>query len=261
MHSVFQLVISEYPRFATAVLPQNGAVALSVTELAEEQRLRKALNACETLFPLSNDRWAGQLWWFSWNNAVVAPAVTAMVEFYKTPSLQLDRGVLHSQPGDYWYSFSTDIVTGDGDWFQAARDYATSITPLIDALSATAGVKPAPLWAVAADALVAAAVSAGNESFDPYRGVRIACELSNGLSEGAVGVTIPEPRFEDIRDGTITATDMQAVAAGEEPMDVHTVARRASCCMIFHSPGCGKCLSCPKQKPEERKAKLIAHFQ
>ncbi|WJZ02308.1 (2Fe-2S)-binding protein [Corynebacterium freiburgense] len=261
MHSVFQLVVAEYPRFSAAVMPQAGAVEVSVAELAKDHRIHNALVACEKMFPLSNPRWAGQLWWFSWNNSIVAPAITAMVEFYKTPSLDLSQGQLHIQPGDYWCSFSTDIVSGDGGWQEAGQQYAHSIAPLIDALVSNAGIKPAPLWAVAADALVSAAVHAGNDAFDPYRGVKIACELSKGLSHGAPGVTIPQPRFQDICNGQIAPTNMDAVYAGEEPSDVHTVARRASCCMIFHSPGCGMCLSCPKQQPAVREAALIAHFQ
>lgn len=261
MHSVFQLVLAEYPRFRTAVLPSDGAEQLSVAALATPERMSKAIAASERLFPMGDARWAGQVWWFSWNNSVVAPAVTAMVEFYKVPSLDLARGVLHAQPGDYWYSYSTDIVAADGQWRAAGADYAASVRPIIHALAAAAGLKPAPLWAVTADALVAAAVGAGNEAFDPYRGVRIACELSAGLAAGAEGVTIPTPRFQDIRGGTIGPTDMAAVRAGEEPDDVHTVARRASCCMIFHSPGSGKCLSCPKQNPAVREAALIAHVQ
>ncbi|MDO5076523.1 (2Fe-2S)-binding protein [Corynebacterium sp.] len=270
MHSVFAQVLAEYPRFRTAVTPEPGAVAVTVSELATPERLAAAIAACERLFALGDARWAGQLWWFSFNNSMVAPAVTAMVDCYRVPSLDLSAGALHVQPGDYWYSFSTDIVAADGAWREAGAEYAASITPLIDALTTAAGVKPAPLWAVAADALVGAAVAAGNEAFDPYRGVHIACELSEGFaagasaaaSSGAKAPTIPKPRFEDVRDGVMVPTDVAAARAGEEPDgEVHTVARRASCCMIYRSPVAEMCVSCPKQDPAERRAGTIAYVQ
>ena len=110
------------------------------------------------------------------------------------------------------------------------------------------------------DAVAGAAVGAGNDAFEPYRGVRIAQALLAGMAEGVPeGVRLPQPHFRDFCDGHFQPTDVAAALAGEE-RDVHTVPQRVSCCMIYRSPAAGMCLSCPKQTPEERDRQLIDSF-
>jgi hypothetical protein len=55
----------------------------------------------------------------------------------------------------------------------------------------------------------------------------------------AIGTALPEPRFIEV--------------AGR------TFVRRASCCLVYEAPGCEKCVSCPKRRPDEREA-LLADY-
>ena len=91
------------------MLPSDGAEQLSVAALATPERMSKAIAASERLFPMGDARWAGQVWWFSWNNSVVAPAVTAMVEFSpEGRAISLEEKPQHPKspyavPGLYFY--------------------------------------------------------------------------------------------------------------------------------------------------------------
>ncbi|MEZ2122268.1 (2Fe-2S)-binding protein [Corynebacterium sp. CCM 9203] len=272
MDGVFARLLADHPRFRAAVEPGDGSRPLTVGEAAESDVIERAVAAAGQLFGVSDPRHGGQLWWFSAVNSIVGPSVTVMVGYDCVPDLDLDRGELflsgaverYGDPGEgFWIGFTPGRV-GAGSavaWRAAGKDLARSVKPVVCAISRSTGVRSAPLWAVAADGLAQAAVEAGNEVFDPYLGVRVAGELVAGLAAGVPdGVVVPEPRFLDIIGGRIFPTDMAAVSAGDEPDDVRTVVKRASCCMIYHSPTVGKCLSCPRQEPDERERKLLSAF-
>ncbi|MCK7675676.1 (2Fe-2S)-binding protein [Corynebacterium pygosceleis] len=278
MDPVFGQLLAEYPRFRTALEPAAHSRVLTVAELAAPAVIERAVVAAGELFGVTDPRHAGQLWWFSAVNALVAPSVTAMVEYGRVPDLDLGTGELfirdpedgYGDPGaGYWIGFTPGaFVSGSSDvdprkpQRRSGAGFTRSVAPVVESLSLVTGVKPAPLWAVVSDGVAQAAVEAGNEAFDPYLGVRTAVALVSGLGEGGPGdgVVVPQPRFLDISvtGGTVTPTDMEAVFAEEEPDGVHTVVKRASCCMIYRSPTAGKCLSCPKQKPEDRERKLVS---
>ena len=116
------------------------------------------------------------------------------------------------------------MFTDDSEaaWRAAGADYARSIAPVIQALAEVAGASTRALWAVSVDAVAGAAVGAGNDAFEPYRGVRIAQALLAGMAEGVPeGVRLPQPHFRDFCDGQFQPTDVAAALAGEE-RDVHT---------------------------------------
>ncbi|MBI9000152.1 (2Fe-2S)-binding protein [Corynebacterium sp. CCM 9185] len=270
MDPVFGQLLAEYPRFLTALEPAEHSRTMTVTDLAEPAVIERAVAAAAEIFGIDDPRHAGQLWWFSAVNSLVSPAVTMMVEYDRVPDLDLATGrVFLRDPVDrcddpgagYWIGFTPEVFsTGSEETHRRAGEgFSRSVGPVVSVLSRVAGIKPAPLWAVAADGLAQAAVEAGNEAFDPYLGVRVASRLVSGLAAATpAGVVVPAPRFFDIVDGTVTPTDMDAVSAEEEPDEVHTVVKRASCCMVYRSPSSGKCLSCPRQDPAERERKLIA---
>ena len=265
---VWNHIVAEHPRFSTAVFPTKNSRRISVEELASVEVLDRAIAASDELFPMGVPKHQAQVWWFSLNNTLLGPALTAMVECHVTPSLDVARGAMFIQnPGTehgqgYWMSFFTDVFTDDSEaaWRAAGADYARSIAPVLQALAEVAGASTRALWAVSVDAVAGAAVGAGNDAFEPYRGVRIAQALLAGMAEGVPeGVRLPQPHFRDFCDGHFQPTDVAAALAGEE-RDVHTVPQRVSCCMIYRSPAAGMCLSCPKQTPEERDRQLIDSF-
>lgn len=218
--SIWNRVLAQYPRFADTLVSGPEARAITPVELAEASTIARAIAAGQRIFSLEREKHAGQLWFHSLCNALVAPAVTAMVEFDTVPSLDLSAGSLHAVD-DFWFGFTTEAVLGDEEWAAAGEQFGRSIRPVVETLCAGTDLRPAPLWAVAADALGLAASQAGVEAFEEEHARAVAVGLIEGLGRLS---TVPPPRFGD-----------------------DNFLRRASCCMIFHSPNADFCLSCPQQ--------------
>ncbi|WP_146128829.1 (2Fe-2S)-binding protein [Corynebacterium sp. 13CS0277] len=324
-------VVAEYPLLQPAVEVPDVArypeAVVTVEQLGSPDSLALAIAASAERYQLG-DKHAAQVWWFSLAHSLTRPAITAMVEFFVVPSLDLDRGTLFHRVGDagldpYWCGFRPgalnecahgsageglvqevlkalpgrevlDAVARERDAWdldeeefaqlvgcaQSAQQLVRSIRPLLESLCAASGLRPAPLWAVLGDSLIAHAADSGNESFDPQRGYLVAQALYAGMAD-----VMPRPRFEVVRDGQLLALAAPSAdddtAAGEDAgvpaatnaarvmasvsggggidPDDHLFARRASCCMIYHSPTAEKCTSCPKHTPQERSQRLLSY--
>lgn len=216
--SFWNRVVAQYPLFADTLVPGPGARPITLDELSSTETVTGAVAAGQDLFTIEQPKHAGQLWFYTLCNAMVAPSVYAMVEFETVPSLDLSRGKLHAVD-DYWFGFSTDRFLDPGDYQTAGQEYGESVGRVVDKLCEVADLRPAPLWAVASDCLAIAAVQAGDEAFEEELGREVATALIHGLSRTA---SVPAPRF---------------TAEGK--------LKRATCCMIYHSPKADMCTSCP----------------
>lgn len=212
-------VLAQYPLFADTLVPGPGARVISADDLADPGLVSGAVATGQRIFGIAQPKHAGQLWFYSLCNAMVAPSVYAMVEFDCVPSLDLSQANLHAVD-DYWFGFSTEAFLDPGDYRRAGVEFGRSIAPVIQTLCAVTDLRPAPLWAVAGDCLAIAAMQAGEEAFEEDLGREVATMLIDGLSTSA---SVPAPRF-----------------TGEGKY------RRASCCMIYHSPRADMCTSCPQ---------------
>lgn len=217
--SFWNRVVTQYPLFADTLVPGPDARQITLADLSDPDTVGTAVAAGQKIFQIVQPKHAGQLWFYSLCNAMVAPSVYAMVEFEKVPSLDLAAGKLHAVD-DYWFGFSTDVFLDPGDYRTAGVQYGACIAPIIATLCAVTDLRPAPLWAVAGDCLAIAAMQAGEEAFEEELAREVAGELIDGLS---VTASVPVPRF-----------------SGEGKL------RRASCCMIYHSPKADMCTSCPQ---------------
>lgn len=219
--SVWNRLLVRYPRFADTLVCGPHAEVITLEQLANPGLLREAIVKGQEIFGIEQQKHAGQLWFHSLCTAVVGPAVTAMVEFDVTPSLDLRRGQLHSIDG-YWFGFRPQELLVDATLQASGTQFGESIRPVIDALCLATDLRPAPLWAVASDALGIAASGAGVEAFEEER----AREVAEGLIEGMTNVyAVPSPRFNE-----------------------DDYFHRAGCCMIFHSPRADFCTSCPQKR-------------
>ncbi|ADG78531.1 hypothetical protein TPAU25S_01909 [Tsukamurella paurometabola] len=150
----------------------------------------------------------------------------------------------------YWYSLSgalarlalvdgrdadrAGVTVGPGSWPQTDEPPLTA-TPLhslgrrlrtdVSAVAAASGAPERALWAIATDSVASAALA----SADPT------ARADEALAHCAPHA--PSARFES--------------AAGRG-----IVVRRGSCCLLYLCPGTRKCLSCPRQTPEERRRRL-----
>lgn len=149
----------------------------------------------------------------------------------------------------YWYALSAALArravaggdagsaairTGPGGWPEVGEaapsgdpggDLARAYRSLIPAVASESGASRRALWAIGTDSVAAAAL----DTADPRS---TADDLLRACAPEA-----PSARFEEV------------TGRG-------TVVRRGSCCLLYLCPGMTKCLSCPRQTPEERRARL-----
>lgn len=226
-------LVSDTPRFENFVYA--GSPVSGTDWVAESVR------AGREQFQLP-DKQLAQLWWYSFCNGVITPAVHMMVGYEAIPAFNLSEGSLRNQ--GFWCGYRTEQAAGSPR--EAGAQLATAVAPLIDALCQEFGLRPSPLWALTADGLRQSALEAGNDNFDPVLGAEVAQELVEGLGKG------PVIGLQAVVDGAIMEF------APEFGDDCFVFARRASCCMVYRSPGSGLCTSCPKRPDARREADMIA---
>ncbi|WP_019203185.1 (2Fe-2S)-binding protein [Tsukamurella sp. 1534] len=151
----------------------------------------------------------------------------------------------------YWYALSGGLArlaaagrdaatapvrTGPGGWPETGEGapserpgvgLARAYRALIPEVAAASRTSERALWAIGTDSVASAALGAA----DPHRRAQ---EL---LAECAPQA--PAARFETVPGRG-------------------TVVRRGSCCLLYLCPDAQKCLSCPRQTPEERLSRLRA---
>jgi hypothetical protein len=126
----------------------------------------------------------------------------------------------------------TLLVHSDGRLLDARSDRALAdpgtlgdaLSVPIDAVARATGARRRALWAIATDSLANRVLWAGGS---PGEALRLAA---------LVGPELPTPRYVNVSG--------------------RLVVRRASCCLIYLAPGEPKCVSCPRQTPEERVRRL-----
>jgi hypothetical protein len=100
------------------------------------------------------------------------------------------------------------------------------LTAAIAAVSAVSGARARTLWAIATDSLANRLLWAGRpESAGP---------LADAVPE------MPRPRYVEVK--------------GQQ------FVRRVSCCLVYQGANAPKCVSCPRQTPETRLARLVGTF-
>ncbi|SDI85941.1 FhuF 2Fe-2S C-terminal domain-containing protein [Actinokineospora alba] len=98
------------------------------------------------------------------------------------------------------------------------------ISASVGSLSGLTGASERALWAITTDSLANRVLWASGRPADAVALAR------------AVGPELPVPRFVEVGG--------------------RTVVRRASCCLVYETPGADKCVSCPRQTPADRMARL-----
>ncbi|GAA4431353.1 (2Fe-2S)-binding protein [Actinokineospora soli] len=165
----------------------------------------------------ASSRVLGTLWWYSASSVLVGPVAESVV----AGGAVADTSTLSL------------FVTPDGRMLDArvggaCADPGVRLRGVLSAgIAAVAGVTGASsraLWAIATDSVGNRVLWAGGSS------------AHASAIAAAVGAELPVPRF---------------VTVGGR-----VVVRRASCCLIYEVEGEGKCVSCPRQRPEVRAARL-----
>jgi len=165
-------------------------------------------------------RTAGVLWWYSASSVLLGPAATSYV---RGGPVALDSLTLFVHPDGRLLDARADASVPRAE---APARVGELVAGCVAAVSPASGASSRSLWAVASDSLANRVLWAGGGEAD-------AVAL-------AVDERFPRPRFVEV--------------AGQR------VVRRSSCCLVYESPGEQKCVSCPRQRPDDRLRRLREVF-
>jgi hypothetical protein len=212
------------------------------TLLADAEWVRARIGGAAKLYGCARPEVLGTIWWYSLSSVLVAPALESLVAATEgaaspVPAGRSPRPALADPSLD---ALEIDLVA-DGRFLGArsTRPLAGGLPELgaafgealgaaITTIAAVTGARARALGAIATDSI-------GNRLLwtpDPERAMALADPLV-----AAIGLGLPKPRF---------------VRVNRTP-----AVRRASCCLIYEV-GNPKCVSCPRQTPAEREARLRA---
>ncbi|WP_439377797.1 (2Fe-2S)-binding protein [Amycolatopsis lexingtonensis] len=196
------------------------------TRLADAEWVRARIGGAAKLYGCARPEVLGTIWWYSLSSVLVAPAVEGLVAGrLADPSLDAVELDLVAD-GRFLGARSTRAL--DGGLPELGAALKTALGTAIGTIAAVSGARERALGAIATDSI-------GNRLLwtpEPERALALAEPLV-----AAIGLDLPKPRF---------------VRVGRTP-----AVRRASCCLIYEV-GNPKCVSCPRQTPAERDARLRA---
>ena len=235
----------------------------SATLLVDAEWVRARIGGAAKLYGCARPEVLGTIWWYSLSSVLVAPAVESLAAATEGGASPVPAGhaqhpasdpMAHPVPGGPAASGSPrpalaapsldameiDFLA-DGRFLGArstrplagglpelGAGFGEALGAAIATIAAVTGARARALGAIATDSI-------GNRLLwtpDPERAMALAEPLV-----AAIGLDLPKPRF--VRPGRTPAV------------------RRASCCLIYEV-GNPKCVSCPRQTPAERDARLRA---
>lgn len=163
------------------------------------------------------------LWWYSVSSVLLGPPVGSVARGGPVADPALASVVLYLHPDGRVLDARSTAEVALPEVGSRLRD---ALSTAIGEVAGASGAPEPALWAIATDSLANQVLWAG-------AGPEVATELA-----AAVGPPLPVPRYVSV-GGT-------------------AVVRRASCCLIYQAPGQSKCVSCPRQHPDERARRLRA---
>ncbi|MEV7040994.1 (2Fe-2S)-binding protein [Amycolatopsis sp. NPDC051061] len=234
------------------------------TLLADAEWVRARIGGAAKLYGCARPEVLGTIWWYSLSSVLVAPALESLVAATEgapdpvpagrakrsasgptvgsapaaPPAAERSAGPALVDPsldameidlladGRFLGARSTRALAGGLPELGAA--FGGALGAAITTIAAVTGARARALGAIATDSI-------GNRLLwtpDPERAMALAEPLV-----AAIGLDLPRPRFQRV---------------GRTP-----AVRRASCCLIYEV-GNPKCVSCPRQTPAEREARLRA---
>ncbi|HEY2058159.1 MAG TPA: (2Fe-2S)-binding protein [Amycolatopsis sp.] len=186
--------------------------------LADASWVRARVDGAAKLYGPAPANVLGTIWWYSLSSVLVAPTLESLAADVLDPSL--DAVELDLTPdGRFLGARSLRPLRGP-----LGPAFAASLGTAITTIASVTSANPRALGAIATDSIANRLLWASA----PERAEEIVASIGLGL---------PRPRY-------VTVGRTLAV-------------KRASCCLIYEV-GNPKCVSCPRQKPEEREARLRA---
>ncbi|MGB3439545.1 MAG: (2Fe-2S)-binding protein [Actinophytocola sp.] len=189
--------------------------------VTDPEWLTGALSATASRFRLTDETTTGVLWWYSACSVLLGPVAESYVRggAVADPALASMTLFVHHD-GRVLDARSSSTVARSA----AEERVAGVVAACVSAVAAMSGAAPRSLWAIATDSLANRVLWAGGSA-------------GHAVALAADG-RFPVPRY-------VTVGGQHAV-------------RRASCCLVYEAPGQQKCVSCPRQRPDDRLRRLRA---
>lgn len=197
---------------------------MPAASIADPGWLGAQLDAAARRYRMPAGAALGVLWWYSASSVLLGPPVESLVRGNKPADPALGTMTLFLHPDGRVLDAASDAVVTEEE---LPDRLAAMLAESIEAVTAASGAPTPALWAIATDSLANRVLWAGGSP-----------ELATTLA--ASDARLPAPRYVEV--------------AGNR------VVRRASCCLIYQAPGEAKCVSCPRQHPDERARRLRAAF-
>lgn len=197
----------------------TGLQPVSAEAVTDPAWLADALSATTSRFRLTGAGTAGVLWWYSASSVLLGPVAESYVRGGRVADPALASMTLFLHPdGRVLDARSSSTV----DHAEAPARTAAVVATCVDAVAKASAASTRALWAIATDSLANRVLWAGGSA---AHAVALAADER-----------FPVPRY-------MTVGGQRAV-------------RRASCCLVYEAPGQQKCVSCPRQKPDDRLRRL-----
>jgi hypothetical protein len=203
--------------------PIDTLLAVPATAVTDDVWLAAQLAATGTLYRTADQEVRGVVWWYSVSSVLLGACVDPLVKTGVAADPGLGHCTLYVHPDGRVLDARSTAVAGQGADVLGPL-LADTLRVTIDAVARLSGARARALWAIATDSLANRMLWAG------------ASESLTAELAAAVGPELPVPRWVEVGG--------------------RTVVRRASCCLIYLTPGNAKCASCPRQRPEERRRRL-----
>lgn len=204
------------------------------TVLTDPDWVRADLTTARRMFGRASERVLGTIRWYSISAEFVGPTLESLVRTGVAMDPSLDA-VTIDVLADGRVTGARSAGPLSGDVAEVGAALGAALAAAIDTIAEVSGAGRPALWAVAGDSISNRLLWAGMAAGDAEQGTALAEPLAE-----AIGPPLPHPRY--LRVGG------------------STVVRRASCCLIYEATGGPKCLSCPRQHPDERTRRLRAQL-
>jgi hypothetical protein len=197
-------------------------IPVTAAAVTDPTWLADQLAATARRYRLPRDASVGVLWWYSASSVLLGPPVESLVR--GGPVADPAAVTLFLHPDGRVLDARSDSVVPAAE---LGRRLAGVLSAAVAAVAAASGAPEPALWAIATDSLANRVLWAGGDA-------SVAEDLAASIG------SLPVPRYV-----TVAGT---------------RVVRRASCCLIYQAPGEAKCVSCPRQHPDERRRRLAAQL-
>lgn len=258
LESAYRRALDAVPSLRGALCPEPGAAEFDGAALTDRDWLADRIADTGRRWDSTDRRVNATLWWYSASSTLLTIPVTLLLTAGVAPDPAPARSRCTLRPDGYLGTVRSDrALTGPRD---VGRGLRAALGSVIEVLAELGGAGERALWAIATDSLGNRALDAGTALGSPAAGSALAVRLGE-----AIGRPLPSPRFVDVDAvGRATADPFTAPADG-----ARRFVWRSSCCLIYETvptqsaddPAAGehaKCVSCPRQVPELRTARLRA---